>query len=66
MLCMLIVLAQINMTRREDTIFAVKEKNQRPIWEKMWKMYIWMYENEMKSEDACDWYIKGDDEISRL
>ena len=22
----------------------------------------WLYDNELNSEDACDWYIKGDDD----
>jgi hypothetical protein len=53
---------KIDMVRREDTVFAVNEKNQRPIWEKLWRTYSWLYDNELNSEDACDWYIKGDDD----
>jgi hypothetical protein len=34
-----ILLSKIDMKRREDTYFAVNEKNQRPIWEKLWRTY---------------------------
>jgi hypothetical protein len=51
-------IVKLPMYRREDHKFF-EEKNQRPIWEKMWRTYSWIVDN---AANSATWFVKVDDD----